>query len=66
MIMKVVGGSYLWILIAILFGRFVQASEHGDRARGVPLDRRAPAEDLLTWADVERELATAPPAPEEP
>lgn len=66
MIMKVVGGTYLWVLIGILFIRFVQASEHGDRARGIQPDRRTPEADLLTWADVERELATAPPAPREP
>jgi putative membrane protein len=66
MIMKVVGGMYLWTLIAILFVRFAQASEHGDRVRGIQLDRRAPAEDVLTWADVEKQLATAPPAPTEP
>jgi len=63
MIMKVVGGLFLWSVIGLLFIRFVQASEHGDRARGVPLDRRAPSEAVLTWADVEAELATAPPAP---
>jgi putative membrane protein len=66
MIMKVVGGTYLWILIAVLFVRFVQASEHSDRARGVPLDRRAPESAVLTWAEVEKELSTAPPAPTEP
>jgi putative membrane protein len=65
MIMKVVGGLYLWTIIAILFVRFAQASEHGDRVRGIQLDRRAPADDVLTWADVEKQLATAPPAPRE-
>lgn len=65
MIMKVLGGLFLWTVIGILFIRFVQSSEHGDRARGVPLDRRAPEADLLTWADVEHELETAPPAPRE-
>jgi putative membrane protein len=66
MIMKVVGSTFLWTLIAVLFFRFVAQSEHNDRARGVPLDRRAPPEAVLTWADVEKELATAPPAPHEP
>jgi putative membrane protein len=67
MIMKVVGGMYLWTIIGILFIRFVNASEHGDgdRTRGVPLDRRAPDDAVLTWAEVERQLATAPPAPSE-
>jgi putative membrane protein len=66
MIMKVVGSTYLWTIITVLFFRFVAASEHGgDRTRGVPLDRRAPEESVLTWADVEHELAAAPPAPTE-
>jgi putative membrane protein len=64
-IMKVLGGSFLWVIIAVLFVRFVSQSEHSDRARGVPLDRRAPEAAVLTWAEVERELATAPPAPPE-
>jgi putative membrane protein len=64
--MKVIGGFYLWTLITIIFVRFVQASEHNDHARGVPLDRRAPEDAVLTWDEVERELATAPPAPIEP
>jgi putative membrane protein len=66
MIMKVVGGLYLWTIITMLFVRFAKASEAADGARGIQPDRRAPAEDVLTWADVERELATAPPAPTEP
>jgi putative membrane protein len=66
MIMKVVGSTYLWTIITVLFFRFVAASEHGgDHTRGVPLDRRAPEESVLTWAAVERELASAPPAPHE-
>jgi putative membrane protein len=66
MIMKVVGSMFLWSLITVLFFRFVRASELGDdHARGVPLDRRAPAADVLTWETVERELATAPPPPVE-
>jgi len=66
MIMKVVGSTYLWTVITILFFRFVAASEHGDdHARGVPLDRRAPEEAVLTWEAVEHELASSPPAPKE-
>jgi cytochrome c oxidase assembly factor CtaG len=64
-IMKVGGSTYLWTIITVLFFRFVAQSEHNDHARGVPLDRRAPAEAVLTWDEVERELATAPPAPPE-
>lgn len=62
-LMKVVGGLYLWCIIVALFARFAERSQDDDRERGIPLDRRSPA---LTWADVERELATAPPAPHEP
>lgn len=66
MIMKVVGSTYLWTIITVLFFRFVAASEHGgDHTRGVPLDRRAPEESVLTWDTVEQELASAPPAPRE-
>ena len=67
MIMKVIGGLFLWTVIGILFVRFVQASEHGDsdRTRGVPLDRRAPDDAVLTWAEVQHHLETAPPAPTE-
>jgi putative membrane protein len=66
MIMKVVGSTYLWTIITVLFFRFVAASEHGgDHTRGVPLDRRAPEESVLTWEAVEEELAKAPPAPRE-
>jgi putative membrane protein len=65
MVMKVIGGTYLWVLIGVIFVRFVTQSESSDRARGVALDRRAPEEAVLTWAEVERELATAPPAPPE-
>jgi putative membrane protein len=64
MIMKVVGSTYLWTVITVLFFRFVAASERGDdHSRGMELDRRAPAESVLTWDAVEQELAAAPPAP---
>jgi putative membrane protein len=82
-IMKVVAGTYLWIIIASLFIRFATQSQADDRARGIELDRRAPAsvrprpvaepvvppvaaESVLTWAEVEQQLADAGPAPREP
>lgn len=65
MIMKVVGGLYLWTIITMIFVRFAKESQEADRARGIRPDRRTPAADVLTWADVEQELATAPPAPTE-
>ncbi|HEY2332080.1 MAG TPA: cytochrome c oxidase assembly protein [Acidimicrobiales bacterium] len=42
-IMKVVAGTYLWVIIACLFIRFATRAQEDDRVRGVQLDRRAPA-----------------------
>ncbi len=70
MIMKVVGGFYLWTIIATLFLRFATRHMDDDRARGVALDRRAPvvtpSGETLTWEQVERELSSAGPAPKSP
>jgi putative membrane protein len=65
-VMKVAGSTFLWFVIFITFLRWVQEHEGDERARGVAPDRRVPQADLLTWAEVERELATAPPPPAEP
>ena len=60
LIMKLIGGTYLWVLIAIIFftwaGRHAQADVHGES----PSER-----DVLTWDRVERELKRTP-APAEP
>jgi putative membrane protein len=61
-IMKVVGGTYLWLVIGVLFIRFATLAEQDDRDRGMALDRRSPE---LTWAEVEKALAEAGPAPRE-
>jgi putative membrane protein len=61
-IMKVVAGTYLWVIIAVLFFRFAASLESDDRSRGVPLDRRSPE---LTYAEVEQAFAEAGPAPKE-
>lgn len=70
MIMKVVGGAYLWTVITTLFFRFANRASQDDRASGAVLDRRAPVRtadgDVLTWEQVERELQRAGPAPAEP
>jgi putative membrane protein len=69
LIMKTVGGFYLWGIIAMLFIRFATKQQEDDRAGGMPLDRRAPvetAEGTLTWEEVERQLRAAPPAPAHP
>ena len=65
-LMKVGEGLILWVVIAVLFIRWATSSQDDDRQRGIELDRRAPEADRLTWADVEQQLATAPPAPPEP
>jgi len=65
-IMKVAGSTFLWAVIIVLFARWVERSQGDERARGIAPDRRAPEADVLTWAEVERQLATAPPAPQEP
>jgi putative membrane protein len=78
--MKLVAGTYLWVIIASLFIRFATQAQDDDRARGVELDRRAPSPGgpaldgatfddpalELTWAQVEQQLADAGPAPPEP
>ncbi len=67
LLMKVVGGLYLWTIIGVLFIRFATKHMDDDRARGIELDRRAPvvtsAGETLTWEQVERELSSAGPAP---
>lgn len=65
-IMKVVGSTFLWVVIIVVFARWVEHAQGDERARGVSPDRRAPEADVLTWADVERQLQMAPPAPAEP
>jgi putative membrane protein len=59
LIMKLVGGGFLWLIITIRF--FQWASKFSDTDRAV--DQAGPAHDL-TWADVEREFETHPPPPE--
>jgi putative membrane protein len=58
-IMKLVGGGFLWVVITTRF--FQRAAKFSDSDKAV--DQAGPATDL-TWADVEREFDTHPPAPE--
>ena len=61
LIMKLAGGTYLWVLIATIF--FVWANRHDDEADG---RGGAPAaREVLTWDEVQREFETTP-APAEP
>jgi putative membrane protein len=65
-LMKLGEAAVLWVLIGILFMRWATQETANDRDRGIQLDRRAPEADRLTWEQVQRELETAPPAPQEP
>lgn len=42
-LMKLAGGTYLWVIIGVLFVRFATRHVADDRASGVELDRRAPS-----------------------
>jgi putative membrane protein len=72
LIMKVVGGFYLWGIIATKFFRWANTDrDHvpGSKPRtpgADPVPAAAVEEPVLTWAEVERELERAGPAPTEP
>ncbi|MGI8983582.1 MAG: cytochrome c oxidase assembly protein [Acidimicrobiales bacterium] len=51
LIMKIVGGLYLWVIIAIIFFRWYQQEER--------LEQRG-RDGVLLWDDVERELLSPP------
>jgi putative membrane protein len=55
LIMKVGGGFYLWIVIAVIFFRWHAQEERADEAAKAA-GRTAPAPDVLMWHDVEAEL----------
>ncbi len=61
-VMKVLGGLYLWTLIAIRFFRFSAAQRHADAAER----RRRLEANTLTTADVEAEFERLGPPPSEP
>ena len=67
LIMKLVGGFYLWGIITVKFFRWSGAGRDyvpGSKPRKV---LEGPAEEpVLTWDDVERELERAGPPPREP
>jgi hypothetical protein len=48
-----VGGTYLWVLITVIFFRWA-AREHLDG------QRPSPPSEVLTWDQVARELAESP------
>ena len=55
LIMKIVGGLYLWLIIAVIFFRWYDSEERQGRGAKDKDD-----DDVLHWHDVEHEL-TAPP-----
>jgi putative membrane protein len=59
LIMKLVGGGFLWLIITIRFFQWASRFSDTDKA----IDQAGPAHDL-TWADVEREFEEHPPPPE--
>ena len=61
-IMKVLGGTYLWSLIAIKFFRYAAAQRHADAAARRSRFRA----ETLTTADVEAEFERLGPPAEEP
>jgi putative membrane protein len=66
-LMKVLGTTFLWTIIAILFVRFATKSQADDRARGIELDRRSPElATSLTYDQVERAFEEAGAPPREP
>ena len=61
-VMKVLGGFYLWTLIAIRFFRYSAAQRHADTEER----RKRFAAETLTTADVEAEFERLGPPPHEP
>ena len=59
LIMKLVGGFYLWGIIFSLFVRWAARHAQADAAGVTPTEQ-----EVLTWGDVEAELSRVP-APEE-
>ncbi|MDP1821563.1 MAG: cytochrome c oxidase assembly protein [Acidimicrobiales bacterium] len=55
LIMKLVGGTYLWLLIAVIFFTWANRHHEADR-RGETLSER----DVLTWDEVKAELESTP------
>ena len=60
LVMKLVGGAYLWIIITVLFARWVRLNEAAD-ARGRTLSERG----LLTWDEVQSDLERLGPPPQD-
>jgi putative membrane protein len=61
LIMKLGGGTFLWVIITLLFFRWARRHERADRAGRVMVSER----DILTWDDVESAFDVAGPPPRE-
>jgi putative membrane protein len=59
LIMKLVGGTYLWVLIACIFFRWANRHHEANLRGESPSER-----EVLTWDTVERELAATPAVPD--
>ena len=71
LIMKLGGGIFLWVLIVILFSRWVGTQDAGTRARKVVVDERGDIVSIdgkaaLTYDEVEDAFERSVPAPREP
>jgi putative membrane protein len=55
-IMKLVGGSFLWGIIVVLFFRWAARHEQAHQRGYVPTER-----EVLTWDQVEQAFEAAPP-----
>jgi putative membrane protein len=51
LIMKIVGGLYLWLIIGVIFFRWYESEERKDKAE---------KDGVLTWEEVEQELMAPP------
>ena len=65
LIMKIVGGMYLWAAIGVVFFRWYSDEERNgpESERPLPITGGA-GDDVLHWHDVEHELLAGPAAPE--
>ena len=60
-IMKLVGGTYLWVIITMLFFRWARIHEQASARGYVPSER-----EVLTWDQVERAFSLTDPPAEQP
>jgi putative membrane protein len=64
-VMKLIGGSYLWAFIAVIFLRWAYGQQGGDPARAERVRTPRHDDDLLTYDTVRAAFDAAPQAPAE-